>query len=112
MLLEPVSIEAAEGEEQPNDRKLLAELCAQLPKEHLAEVLKYPFCTGEAEQIVLATYLAPIVDDIDVRPIVTGVIVPLHGYALEVGAKAARDQSLPGHFSAGIGAGYDALKVF
>jgi len=45
MLLQPVSTEAG--------RKLLAEVCAQLSWEHLAEVLKYPFCTGEAEQIVL-----------------------------------------------------------
>jgi hypothetical protein len=53
MLLQPVSKEAAEGKEQPYDRKLLAEVCAQLRTEDLAEVLKYPFCTGEAEQIVL-----------------------------------------------------------
>jgi hypothetical protein len=48
-----VSIAAAEGKEPPNDRKLLAEVCAQLHAEDLAEVLKYPFCKGEAEQIVL-----------------------------------------------------------
>jgi hypothetical protein len=52
MLLQPVSKEAAEGKEQPYDRKFLAEVCAQLRTEELAEVLKYPFCTGEAEQIV------------------------------------------------------------
>jgi hypothetical protein len=57
MLLQPVS----EGKEQPYDRKLLsavelkllAEVCAELRTEDLVEVLKYPFCTGEAEQIVL-----------------------------------------------------------
>jgi hypothetical protein len=53
MLLQPVSIAAAEGKEQPYDRKLLADVCAQLRTEDLAQVLKYPFCTGEAEQIVL-----------------------------------------------------------
>ena len=53
MLLHPVSKEVPEGKEQPNDRKLLAEVCAQLPPQELAEVLKIPFCTGEAEQIVL-----------------------------------------------------------
>jgi hypothetical protein len=53
MLLRPVSKGAANGEEEPNDRKLLAEVCAHLRMEDLAEVLKYPFCTGEAEQIVL-----------------------------------------------------------
>jgi hypothetical protein len=53
VLLQPESEEAPEGAEQPNDRKLLAEVFAQLRKEDLAEVLKYPFCTGEAEQIVL-----------------------------------------------------------
>jgi hypothetical protein len=53
MLVQPVPKEAADGEEQPNYRKLLADVCAQLSREHLAEVLKYPFCTGEAEQIVL-----------------------------------------------------------
>jgi hypothetical protein len=31
----------------------LAEVCAQLRTQDLAQVLKYPFCTGEAEQIVL-----------------------------------------------------------
>jgi hypothetical protein len=53
MLLQPVSKEATEGKEQPYDRKLLAEVSAQLRTEDLAQVLKYPFCTGEAEQIVL-----------------------------------------------------------
>jgi hypothetical protein len=53
MLLQPVSKEAGQGKEQPYDRKLLAEVCAQLSTEDLAEVLKYPFCTAEAEQIVL-----------------------------------------------------------
>jgi hypothetical protein len=52
LLLQPVS-QATEGKEQPNDRKLLADVCAQLHTQDLAEVLKYPFCTGEAEQIVL-----------------------------------------------------------
>ena len=28
-------------------------MCAQLHTDDLAEILKYPFCTGEAEQIVL-----------------------------------------------------------
>jgi hypothetical protein len=54
MLLRPVSKEAPEGKEEPNDRKLLAEMCAQLRTEDLAEVMKYPFCTGEAEKIVLS----------------------------------------------------------
>ena len=31
----------------------MAEVCAQLHTEDLAEVLKYPFCTGEGEKIVL-----------------------------------------------------------
>jgi hypothetical protein len=53
MLLQPVSEEAAESKEQPNDWKLLADVCAQLPTEDLVEALKFPFCTGEAEQIVL-----------------------------------------------------------
>jgi hypothetical protein len=53
MLLQPVSKGAGEGKEQPYDRKLLAEVSAQLRTEDLAEVLKYPFCTAEAEQIVL-----------------------------------------------------------
>jgi hypothetical protein len=53
MLLHPVSLEAPKGEEQPYDRKLFAEVCAQLSMQDLAEVLKYPFGTGEAEQIVL-----------------------------------------------------------
>src|SRR5262249_26288970 len=45
MLRQPVSEDAAEGEEQSYDRKLLAEVCTQLRTEDLAEVLKYPFCT-------------------------------------------------------------------
>jgi hypothetical protein len=53
MLLQPVPVEAAEGKEQPHDRELTKEVCAQLRAEELAEVLKYPLCTGEAEQIVL-----------------------------------------------------------
>ena len=53
MLLLPMSKEAAEGGEQTYERKLLAEVCAQLRTQDLAEVLKYPFCTGKAEQIVL-----------------------------------------------------------
>jgi len=53
MLLQPVSRDAADGKKQPYDRKLLAEVCAQLRTEDLVEVLKYPFCTGEAEQILL-----------------------------------------------------------
>jgi hypothetical protein len=53
MLLWPVSKEDAEGKKEANDRKLLVEVCAQLGTEDLAAVLKYPFCTGEAEQIVL-----------------------------------------------------------
>ena len=51
MLLQPVS--KAEGEEQPDHRKLLAGVCAQLHTQDLSELLKYPFCTGEGEQIVL-----------------------------------------------------------
>jgi hypothetical protein len=40
--------------EQAFELKLFADLCRQLQTEQdLAEVLKYPFCTGEAEQIVL-----------------------------------------------------------
>ena len=35
------------------ERKLLGEVCAQLSREDLADVLKYPFCTGETEQVVL-----------------------------------------------------------
>jgi hypothetical protein len=70
MLLEPVAKETDESIEQAhnpqhrtygaegwfyhqNHLKLLAEVCAQLRKEDLAEALKFPFCTGEAEGIVL-----------------------------------------------------------
>ena len=52
MLLHRMS-KAAEGKEQRADRKLLADVCAQLHTQDLVEVLKYPFSTGEAEQIVL-----------------------------------------------------------
>jgi hypothetical protein len=53
MLLTPLSNNEDEGKEQPYDRKLLTAVCAQLSPQDLAEVLKYPFCIGEAEQIVL-----------------------------------------------------------
>jgi hypothetical protein len=53
LLLWPIPEKAAEDKKQPYDRELLAEVCAQLRTEDLVEVLKYPFCTGEAEQIVL-----------------------------------------------------------
>jgi hypothetical protein len=46
LLLMPVSEKENEGEEQPYDRKLLTAACAQLRPQDLAEVLKYPFCTG------------------------------------------------------------------
>jgi hypothetical protein len=53
MLLQPVSEVAAEGKERTHDRKLLTEVSTQLSKEYLAQVLKYPFCTGEAQEIVV-----------------------------------------------------------
>ena len=58
LLLTPVPEKKVEGEEdeseeQSDNRKLLTAVCAQLSPQDLAEVLKYPFCTGEVEQIVL-----------------------------------------------------------
>ena len=47
LLLTPVS------KKEDEDRKLLTAVCARLRPQDLAEVLKYPFCTEEAEQIVL-----------------------------------------------------------
>jgi hypothetical protein len=52
VLLQPVSAEAAEGKKQPY-RKLLMKVCSQLPPQDLSELLKYPFCTAEAQEIVL-----------------------------------------------------------
>jgi hypothetical protein len=54
LLLTPLS-EKADNEDkgQADDRKLLTAVCAQLRPQDLAEVLKYPFCTGDAEQIIL-----------------------------------------------------------
>jgi hypothetical protein len=43
MLLQPVSEEALEGEEQPYTKRLLAEVCVQLRTEDMLDVLKYPF---------------------------------------------------------------------
>jgi hypothetical protein len=51
LLLTPGSTED-EGKEQPLNRMLIA-VCAQLTQQDLTEVLKYPFCTGKAEQFVL-----------------------------------------------------------
>jgi hypothetical protein len=53
LLLEPVPKKAAESNGQFDDRELLATVCEALPSQDLAGVLKYPFCTGQAEQIVL-----------------------------------------------------------
>jgi hypothetical protein len=53
MLLRPLSEKLPESKEQPRDWMLFAEVCAQLSQQDLSELLKYPFCTGEAEQIVL-----------------------------------------------------------
>jgi general stress protein YciG len=55
LLLRPVSKSEREddGEEQPYDRKLVKAVCAQLGPQDLVEVLKYPFSTGVAEQIVV-----------------------------------------------------------
>jgi hypothetical protein len=51
-LLWPTGVESID-DDRPTHRELLAEVCAQLPVEHLMEVLKYPFCAGEADHIVL-----------------------------------------------------------
>jgi hypothetical protein len=40
-------------------------VCAQLPPQDLAEVLKYPFCTSEAEQIVLKELQAKTGDNFE-----------------------------------------------
>jgi hypothetical protein len=56
--------------------------------------------------------LAPIVNDINIRATVTGIVVPMHGHTLEVGAKPVRDESLPSLVAARIGTGYETLKVF
>jgi hypothetical protein len=54
MLLEEVSGPPKQGEEEPEKRKQLADLYALLDAQDLAEVLKWPFCVGEAEKIALA----------------------------------------------------------
>ena len=54
MLLEEVSGPPKQGEEEPEKRKQLADLCALLDAQDLAKVLKWPFCVGEAEKIALA----------------------------------------------------------
>jgi hypothetical protein len=53
MLMRPVPEETAEDKEQLYARELLSKVCTQLSPQDLAEVLKYPFCTGEAEQLAL-----------------------------------------------------------
>jgi hypothetical protein len=53
LLLTPILKKKDEGEEQQTARKLLTAMCAKLRLQDLVEVLKYPFCTGEAEQSVL-----------------------------------------------------------
>ena len=41
-------------ERRPEERELLVRSCRLLTPQDLAEVLKWPFCVGEAEQILLA----------------------------------------------------------
>jgi hypothetical protein len=52
-----VFVKSGERKERSYDRKVLAEVCAQLSAADLAEVLKYPFCTGEAEQQIVLEQL-------------------------------------------------------
>jgi hypothetical protein len=52
LLLTPTSKKQNRGDEEAGHQKLLVAMCAQLRLEDLAEVLKYPFCTSEAKQIV------------------------------------------------------------
>jgi hypothetical protein len=42
------------GEVEPEERKQLAKLYATLRPQDLAEVLKWPFCVGEAQKLALA----------------------------------------------------------
>jgi hypothetical protein len=51
--------------EQPYDRNLLAEACAHLGVEDLRPVLKNPFCTGEAEKIVVDQLTAKLRREFD-----------------------------------------------
>jgi hypothetical protein len=56
LLLLPVSKKEDQDEQQLSYRKLLTAVCAQLQPQDCAEVLKYPFSVGEAEQIVLSAF--------------------------------------------------------
>ena len=53
-LLVEIPAKPENGEEEPPERKAVTGLVADLNKHDLAEVLKWPFCVGEAEKIVLA----------------------------------------------------------
>ena len=54
IFLERVPAAPQQGQEEPDVRKEVAELCKLLSRQDLAEVLKWPFTVGEAEKIVLA----------------------------------------------------------
>ena len=71
----------------------------------------HPGMFAVCTRIIKLPSLTPIVDNIRIRPIVTRVVVPVHGHTLNVRAKAARDESLPGLFATGVGAGYETFKV-
>lgn len=58
-------------EQEPEERKLLVRCCKSLTPQDLAEMLKWPFCVGEAERIVLAELERQLTEKLQ-RPILLG----------------------------------------
>jgi hypothetical protein len=62
----------SEGEEDREQRKLFRTLLQPLSADELVEVLKWPFCVGEAEKMVLKELEVKLNADKDVRRKVNG----------------------------------------
>ena len=54
MFLGQISTPPKDGESEKEDRIMVARICKSLEIKELANVLKWPFCVGEAQKLVLA----------------------------------------------------------
>lgn len=73
-LLYPIGAPPSEGEHEARDRELFQALLKPLNKDDLVEVLKWPFCVGEAEKLVLEALEVKLSADENVRRKVKGPI--------------------------------------
>ena len=71
LLLHDIPGPPDDGQKESEKRRLFTALLQPLSKEALVEVLKWPFCVGEAEKIVLAELERKLTDEFR-RPIAFG----------------------------------------